>query len=139
MEIHAMAIQKDIAKKNTDNSITKRPKSMNNKLKPFSVFHSALIIGELFKAKDIHDLIDNRLPKKVLNNWEIISFIDSENRNISVTRSFMDDDKMSLDETIQDWIDNGNTLEPVLALNPKIKNGSLTVILSEHAFTPANI
>jgi hypothetical protein len=31
---------------------------MKTKLKPFSVCHSGLIIGELIKAKDIADLLE---------------------------------------------------------------------------------
>jgi hypothetical protein len=97
---------------------------MRNKLKSFAVCHTGLILGEVFKAIDIHDLIQNKLPKRVLERWEIISFVDSENRNISVTREYIDEDGMTIDEVIQDWIDNGHTEEPILCLNPN--NSTLT-------------
>ena len=107
---------------------------MKNKLKPFSVCHSGLIIGELFKAKDVSDLIKNRLPKKVLKNWEIISFINSDNQSICVTREFLDEG-MTIKEAIQDWITNGDIFDDVIALNPK-RSTLLTVKLSEFSFNP---
>lgn len=109
---------------------------MKTLLKPFAVCHSSLIIGELFKAKDIDDLIDNRLPKRVLNNWEVISFVNSKNQNISITKEFLDEG-MTIDEVINDWIDNGDTEEPILALNPKkgISTKDITVTISEFSFT----
>jgi hypothetical protein len=108
---------------------------MKNKLKPFSVCHSGLIVGELFKAIDINDLLENRLPKRVLNNWEIISFVDSENRNINITKEFMDDG-MTLNEVIQDWIENGDIDEPIIALNPNnlALTKGISVTLSEFSF-----
>lgn len=109
---------------------------MKNTLKPFAVCHSGLIVGELIKAKDISDLIENRLSKKVSNNWEIISFVDSKNRSINVTKEFLEEG-MTLNEVIQDWIDNGDIEEPVMALNPNNNTltKGLTVTLSEFTFT----
>lgn len=109
---------------------------MKNTLKPFAVCHSGLIVGELIKAKDISDLIENILSKKVSNNWEIISFVDSENRSINVTKEFLEEG-MTLNEVIQDWIDNGDIEEPIMALNPKNSTltKGITVTLSEFTFT----
>lgn len=109
---------------------------MKTKLKPFAVCHSGLIIGELIKAKDISDLIENRLSKKILKNWEIISFVDSNNNNINVTREFIEEG-MTLKEVIEDWINNGDVEEPILALNPNNSTltRSITVQLSEFSFS----
>lgn len=105
----------------------------NSKLKPFSVSHRGLISGELFKANDIFDLINNRLPKRVSDTWETISFIDSENRSITVTWDFIEQG-LTIDEVIEDWISNGDTNEEITAMNTKSNNWKKpTVIL--HEFT----
>lgn len=109
--------------------------SVNNKLKSFSVCHSGLCIGEFFKAKDINSLISEKLPQRVLRNWETISFVDSQNKNICVTREFMENDKMTLEETINDWIENGDTETPIEALNPKKENLSIAVTVTLTQFS----
>jgi len=110
-------------------------KKQKTKLKSFSVCHSGLITGEFFKAKSVLNLME-RLPKSVRNNWETISFVDSENRNICVTREFMENDGMTIEETINDWVENGDIVEPITAFNPKRENLSfgLTVTLTEFGF-----
>ena len=80
---------------------------MKTKLKAFEVFCNR-VIGETVKANDIQDLFDNRLLKRQEKFWSTVEFVDNENRNITITRHFMDDDGMTLDEVIQDWIDWGD-------------------------------
>lgn len=105
------------------------------KLKSFSVCHSGLFIGEYFKAKNIEDLLENRLPKRA-KNWEMIGFVDENQQNISICREIIENDKLTIDEAIADWIAYGYTKEPISTLNPK--NSTLTkgiiMILTEFGY-----
>lgn len=88
------------------------------KLKPFSVSQNGMILGEVIKAKDLNDLLENRLSKKAKENWSLIQFVDSEDRSISIRREFLDEG-MSIEQIIEDWILSGDINEPIQALNPK--------------------
>jgi hypothetical protein len=78
---------------------------MKNKMK-FGVFtvHS-VIIAELRKAWSIDELL-KILPQKTLKFWTHIQYKDSENRMIQITREYIDEQGMTVQECIDDWIEH---------------------------------
>ncbi len=87
-------------------------------LKPFAISGGGLFFGEVFKAETVQSLLET-LPKRWLKMWEVIQFVDDEDRNITVTREFIETQGMTIAECVADWIENGNTKDEITALNPK--------------------
>jgi hypothetical protein len=75
---------------------------MKNKLKSFFIFCNQCW-GEEIRAKDLNDLLENRLSKRHQNFWSSINFIDDEGQKIKIQKEFLEQG-MSIDEAIQDWI-----------------------------------
>ena len=80
---------------------------MKNTLKSFGVFCNK-IVGEKVKAKDFTDLIENRLSKRLKNFWSEIKFMDNYGNTIVINREFLDEQGMSFDEIVCDWLSNAS-------------------------------
>lgn len=99
-------------------------------LKKFGVFCSR-VVGELVKAKDIHDLLENRLSKRLSEHWSSIQFKDEEGRTITIFRGHLDDFENNVEKTIQDFItfsSQDEFEETISVLNP---NGSGTIEIED--------
>jgi len=91
------------------------------KNKRFGVFLAGNMIGEVAYAEDVHDLISNRMLKR-WNNWETIKYKDDDGKTVVVTRYFMDDDGMSVQEVIDDYYQNATSEDfedEIAVLDPK--------------------
>lgn len=80
---------------------------MKSTLKSFGVFCNR-IVGEKVKAKDFTDLIENRLSKRLKNFWSEIKFQDDDGNTIVINREFLDEQGMSFDEVVSDWLVNAS-------------------------------
>lgn len=91
------------------------------KNKRFGVFLSGNMIGEVAYAEDIHDLINNKMLKR-WSNWETIKYKDDDGKTVVVTRYFMDDDGMTVQEVIDDYYLNATEFDledDIAVLDPK--------------------
>lgn len=77
---------------------------MKPRLTKFAVFCNRTI-AEIVKAKDFDDLIENRMLKRQKEFWSSVNFKDDEDRTICITREFLDDQGMTFDEVVLDWLE----------------------------------
>ena len=61
---------------------------MNSTLKTFAVFKNQLI-GEIVKAKDFNDLLENRMNTKQKKFWSEIRFYDEEGNSIQIMKEYL--------------------------------------------------
>ena len=81
----------------------------------FTIFCNRMV-GETKLAKSVEDLIE-KMTKRHSNFWGVIKFKDEENRTISITREFMDDEGMTIEEIIEDHIEFGDLEEDIHSIN----------------------
>ena len=82
----------------------------------FSI-NSGYIIGELAYADSIEDLLENKLLKRQHRSWQTIQYRDEDDDIIEITREFLDDQGMTLDEVVNDWKMHGQPEEEIEAIN----------------------
>jgi len=82
----------------------------------FGVFCNQ-IVGHIRKAPSVAEVIE-ALPKRVKEYWSSIKYKDEEGRIISITREYLEDQGMSIQEIIEDHIQFGDTTENIIVLNP---------------------
>lgn len=90
----------------------------------FAVFCNQMI-GHLRKAPSVAEVIE-ALPKRVQTYWSNIMYKDEEGRTINITREYLEEQGMTIEEIIQDHIEHGDTEDIILVINPK---GSGTICL----------
>ena len=91
----------------------------------FGVFMQGRIVGELVRAKDFDDLMDNKILKRQKKSWMVVKFRDNEGRTISISEQFINEG-MTPQECIEDHIIFGDLDDDITVLNP---NGSGTINL----------
>lgn len=80
----------------------------------FCVTLQGNFIGDRRTANSVAEMIE-KAPKR----WAILEFRNDLGQRICVTKDFMEEDNMTADEVIQDWIDNATQdefEEPIKAM-----------------------
>lgn len=78
---------------------------MKAKLIKFAVFKNQMF-GEEVRAKDFDDLLNNRMTKRQRKFWSNVKFTDSKGRNINISREFLEEQRMTFDEIVDDFIEH---------------------------------
>lgn len=78
-----------------------------------------IAFGKIVYAEDIHDLLGNKMSKADRKTWELIKYRDEQGRVICITREFMDDQGMTLEEVIDDWLEHGVSEDDDIACIPR--------------------
>ena len=79
----------------------------------FTIFKNQ-IIGTSKYAKDFADLLENKFSNKEKIFWSHVQFKDSENRTIQITREYFEEQKMTFEECVNDWLAYGDLNEEIL-------------------------
>ena len=90
---------------------------MKRVLTSFGVFCNT-IIGEEVRAKDLDDLFDNRMTGRQKDFWSSVKF-KQDDQTIVITREFLDEQGMSIDDIIIDWELHGDTEEDIIVVDKK--------------------
>lgn len=88
---------------------------MKKPLIKFAVFCNR-ICGEVKKAESIKDLIENRMTKKQKQFWSEVKYYDAQGRVIQITREFLDEQGMTIEDVISDWITWGDLEGEIITL-----------------------
>lgn len=81
----------------------------------FTIFKNQ-IVGVTKIAKDFKDLFENKFSKKEKEFWSHVQFKDSENRTIQITREFFEEQKMTFEQCVSDWLEHGDLKEEILSI-----------------------
>ena len=74
-------------------------------------------MGERKTANTVAEVIE-KSPK----NWAIIEFRNDDGNRVCVTREFMDNDNMTVEEVVQDWLEytsESELEERIMAFGPQ--------------------
>ena len=71
----------------------------------FSIISLGNLIGERRTANSVAELLEI-IPQRLKKRWEIIMFRNDEGNRVCITREFMEEGEMSIEETITDWLEN---------------------------------
>lgn len=80
----------------------------------FSVTKAGNFLGQRMTANSVYELL-TKCPKR----WEFIEFRNDEGKRIAITREFIDEGGMTIDECIADWLEFSNESdfeEPILTM-----------------------
>ncbi len=81
----------------------------------FTIFKNQ-IAGVTKAAENFTDLLENVMTKKELEFWSHIQFKDSENRTIQITREYLEEQNMTFEDCVADWLANGDIEQEIYSI-----------------------
>lgn len=81
----------------------------------FTIFKNQTV-GYTKYAKNFEDL-KSKMTKKERLYWSHVQYKDEHGRTIQITREYLEEQKMSLKEVVQDWLQHGDTSEIIYSIN----------------------